>query len=44
MNCRVDAAYLDDEQVTPQGGDYYGGWITEEIEDPFKGDPGTEGW
>lgn len=41
---RVDAAYLDEELVTPQGGDYYGGWITEEIEGPFKGEPGSEGW
>ena len=41
---RVDAAYLDDEEVTPQPGAYYGGWITEEIEGPFKGEPGSEGW
>src|SRR5262245_10101766 len=41
---RVDRAYLDDERVTPQGGEFYGGWITEEIEGPFKGDPGSEGW
>ena len=41
---RVDEAYLDEERVTPQGGDYYGGWITEEIEGPFKGEPGSEGW
>ena len=41
---RVDAAYLDDEKVTPQPGEYYGGWITEEIEGPFKGEPDSEGW
>ena len=41
---RVDAAYLDDELVTPQPGAYYGGWITAEIEGPFKGEPGSEGW
>ncbi len=41
---RVDAAYLDDEGVTPQPGAYYGGWVTEEIEGPFKGEPGSEGW
>jgi uncharacterized protein (DUF427 family) len=41
---RVDAAYLDDERVTPQAGGFYGGWITAEIEGPFKGEPGTEGW
>ena len=41
---RVDAAYLDDEQVRPQGGSFYGGWVTDEIEGPYKGEPGTEGW
>jgi uncharacterized protein (DUF427 family) len=41
---RVDACYLDDERVTPQPGDFYGGWITAEIDGPFKGEPGTEGW
>src|SRR5215208_3400066 len=41
---RIYAAYLDDELVRPQPGAYYGGWITEEIEGPFKGDPGSEGW
>ena len=41
---RVDAAHLDDERVRPQSGSFYGGWITDEIEGPFKGDPGTEGW
>jgi uncharacterized protein (DUF427 family) len=41
---RVDAAWVDDEQVQPQPGDFYGGWITSEIEGPFKGAPGTAGW
>ena len=41
---RVDAAYLDDERVRPQPGSFYAGWITDEIEGPFKGEPGTEGW
>ena len=40
---RVEA-YLDDERVTPQPGDFYGGWITSEIEGPFKGERGTERW
>ena len=38
---RVDAAWVGDEQVTSQEGDFYGGWITSEIEGPFKGAPGT---
>ena len=41
---RVDACFLDDEQVAPQGGDFYGGWVTAEIVGPYKGEPGTEGW
>ena len=41
---RVDACYVDDEQVTPQAGDFYGGWITANIVGPFKGGPGTLGW
>ena len=41
---RVDACWLDDERVTAQPGDFYGGWITSELEGPFKGSPGTMGW
>ena len=41
---RVDACYLGDERVRPQGGRFYGGWVTDEIEGPYKGEPGTEGW
>lgn len=39
-----DEATVDGEQVTPQPGHFYGGWITERIEGPFKGAPGTAGW
>ena len=41
---RVDAAFVDDEQVAAQPGDFYGGWITADIEGPFKGGPGSAGW
>jgi uncharacterized protein (DUF427 family) len=41
---RVDACYVDDEQVAVQEGGFYGGWITSEIVGPFKGAPGTRGW
>jgi uncharacterized protein (DUF427 family) len=41
---KMDACYVDDEQVRAQPGDFYGGWITSEIVGPFKGDPGTMGW
>ena len=39
-----DEVTVDGEQVTPQPGHFYGGWITNEIEGPFKGGPGTLGW
>lgn len=41
---KMDACLLDGERVTPQPGDYYGGWITHEIVGPFKGEPGTLHW
>lgn len=41
---RVDAAWLDDERVQAQSGDFYGGWITSDVVGPFKGPPGTHGW
>lgn len=41
---RVDACYVGDEQVRAQDGDFYGGWITNEIVGPFKGGAGTWGW
>jgi len=41
---RVDEAWVGDERVTPQAGDFYGGWITSRIVGPFKGGPGTDGW
>ncbi|MFB2836687.1 DUF427 domain-containing protein [Floridanema evergladense] len=40
----MDACYVNDELVTPQAGDFYGGWITSDIVGPFKGGPGTWGW
>jgi uncharacterized protein (DUF427 family) len=41
---RMDSCYLDGEQVQAQPGDFYGGWITQDIIGPFKGEPGTWGW
>jgi uncharacterized protein (DUF427 family) len=40
----MDACYVDDEKVIPQPGGFYGGWITSDLEGPFKGSPGTLGW
>ncbi len=41
---KVDACFVNGEQVQPQEGDFYGGWITSEIVGPFKGGPGTSDW
>jgi len=41
---RVDECRVDGERVRPQEGDFYGGWITDYIEGPFKGGPGSRGW
>ncbi|MEW1692904.1 DUF427 domain-containing protein [Streptomyces sp. NPDC091265] len=41
---RVDRCSVNGETVSPQAGDFYGGWITSEIQGPFKGEPGTAGW
>lgn len=35
---------LDGEQVVPQPGGFYGGWITADVTGPFKGGPGSLGW
>ena len=36
---QVDACFLEGEQVKPQPGLFYGGWITSWTIGPFKGDP-----
>jgi len=41
---RMDAAYLGDERVAAQEGDFYGGWVTADLTGPFKGARGTLGW
>lgn len=41
---RLDECWVDDELVDPNEGDFYGGWITENVTGPFKGAPGTFGW
>ena len=35
----MDAVWLAGERVLPQPGGFYGGWITSQVEGPFKGDP-----
>ncbi len=41
---KMDACWVDDEQVLAQEGDFYGGWITRDIVGPFKGGAGTWSW
>lgn len=39
LRCTVDG-----ETVRPQPGGFYGGWMTDEIVGPVKGEPGTGAW
>lgn len=41
---KLDECWVDDEQVAPNDGNFYGGWITSTVVGPFKGGPGTLGW
>jgi uncharacterized protein (DUF427 family) len=41
---RVDACFVDGEQVQPNEGGFYGGWVTSRVVGPFKGGYGTQGW
>lgn len=38
------ACFVDGERVRPQPGHFYGGWVTDEIVGPVKGEPGTGHW
>ena len=40
----MDGCYVDGEKVQPQPGGFYGGWITQDLIGPFKGEPGSWGW
>ena len=39
-----DQCLVDGEQVVPQPGGFYGGWITSREVGPFKGIPGSRFW
>ncbi|MGX5715025.1 DUF427 domain-containing protein [Arthrobacter sp. MAHUQ-56] len=41
---RMDYCEVDGERVRAQAGGFYGGWITNRITGPFKGEAGTTGW
>ncbi|MCV7171240.1 DUF427 domain-containing protein [Mycobacterium manitobense] len=44
MAAQMDRCTVDGEEVLPQPGGFYGGWITSRVAGPFKGVPGSMGW
>ena len=44
MAAAVDRCTVNGEEVIPQPGGFYGGWINSWIVGPFKGIPGSMGW
>jgi uncharacterized protein (DUF427 family) len=44
MPGKVDRCTVNGEQMAPQPGGFYGGWVNSWIAGPFKGGPGTLGW
>src|SRR5690242_1906001 len=40
----MDRCTVNGEQVLPQPGAFYGGWVTSRVVGPFKGTPGTSFW
>ncbi len=41
---KVDKCFVNKKEVLKQEGDFYGGWITDNLIGPFKGGAGTEEW
>lgn len=40
----MDEAWVGSDRVVPQPGDFYGGWVTSNLEGRIKGAPGTTHW
>lgn len=40
----MDEVWVGDQKVIPQPGNFYGGWVTPNLEGRIKGAPGTEYW
>lgn len=40
----MEAAWVGDLRVIPQPGNFYGGWVTPNLEGRIKGAPGTQHW
>jgi uncharacterized protein (DUF427 family) len=41
---QMDEAWVGDARVIPQPGNFYGGWVTPNLEGRIKGAPGTQHW
>jgi hypothetical protein len=40
----IDGCTVDGEDVIPQPGGFYGGWITSQVVGPSRGVPGSMSW
>jgi len=40
----MEACYVGSQRVRPQPGDFYGGWVTDNLDGIVKGGPGTLHW
>jgi uncharacterized protein (DUF427 family) len=40
----MDEVWVGDLRVVPQPGDFYGGWVTPNLDGQIKGSPGTRHW
>ncbi|MEM1362898.1 MAG: DUF427 domain-containing protein [Pseudomonadota bacterium] len=40
----MEQCFVGDQQVIPQPGNFYGGWVTDNLQGQIKGAPGTEFW
>ena len=41
---QMDEAWVGNARVIPQPGNFYGGWVTPNLEGQIKGAPGTQHW
>ncbi len=41
---KMDEVWVGDMRVIPQPGDFYGGWVTPNLDGKIKGAPGTRHW
>lgn len=41
---QMDEVWVGDTRVLPQPGDFYGGWVTPNLQGRIKGAPGTQHW